>query len=46
MSGHKPWSEIKRKRERSRMSRFLDALKEFFNPRDWIPTFPSPRKKR
>lgn len=24
--------------------RFLRALAEFFNPRDWIPTFPILRK--
>lgn len=24
--------------------RFLRALAEFFNPRDWVPTFPIVRK--
>lgn len=26
------------------MKRFLKSVAEFFNPRDWIPTFPIVRK--
>lgn len=26
--------------------RLARAFREFFNPRDWIPTFPIPRKRK
>lgn len=44
MSGHKPWSEIKHKKDEPALKRLGRGLAEFFNPRDWISTFPIPRK--
>lgn len=30
----------------TKLSRFLAALKEFFEPRTWIPTIPLPPKSK